>query len=69
MGTDDNIRNKAQDVSGRAKEKLGEATGNEDLRDEGQQDQGSAKAKDTIAGAKDKANEAINKIKGSMKRD
>ncbi|MYS82891.1 CsbD family protein [Embleya scabrispora] len=69
MGTDDNIRNKAQDVSGQAKEKLGEATGNEDLRDEGQQDQGSAKAKEAVAGAKDKANEAINKIKGSMKRD
>jgi uncharacterized protein YjbJ (UPF0337 family) len=69
MGTDDNIRNKARDVSGQAKEKLGEATDNEDLRDEGQQDQGSAKAKEAVAGAKDKANEAINKIKGSMKRD
>ncbi|MET7299532.1 CsbD family protein [Embleya sp. NPDC005575] len=69
MGIDDNIRNKAQDAGGKAKEKLGEATGNEDLRDEGQQDQGSAKAKEAAAGAKDKANEAINKIKGSMKRD
>ncbi|MFE3198265.1 CsbD family protein [Embleya sp. NPDC055664] len=69
MGIDDNIRNKAQDAAGQAKEKVGEATGNEDLRDEGQQDQGSAKAKQAVEGAKDKANEAINKIKGSLKRD
>ncbi|MFI6980244.1 CsbD family protein [Embleya sp. NPDC050154] len=69
MGIDDNIRNKAQDVGGQAKEKVGEATGNEDLRDEGQQDQGSAKAKEAVTSAKDKANEAINKIKGSLKRD
>ncbi|MEU0937899.1 MULTISPECIES: CsbD family protein [unclassified Embleya] len=69
MGIDDNIRNKARNAGGQAKEKLGEATGNEDLRDEGQQDQGEAKAKEAVAGAKDKANEAINKIKGSLKRD
>lgn len=68
MGTDD-IRNKAQNVAGKAKEKAGGATGNEKLRDEGQQDQGSAKAKDAVEGAKEKANEAINKVKGAFKRD
>jgi uncharacterized protein YjbJ (UPF0337 family) len=69
MGIDDNIRNKAQEVGGQAKEKVGDATDNEDLRDEGQRDQGSAKAKDAVDNAKEKANEAVNKIKGALKRD
>ncbi|MGC0418739.1 CsbD family protein [Embleya sp. AB8] len=69
MGIGDNIRNKAEDAGGKAKEKLGEATDDKDLRDEGRQQQGSAKAKEAVEGAKEKATEAINKIKGSLKRD
>jgi len=68
MGIDD-IRNKAQNATGQAKEKAGSATGNEDLRAEGQQDQGAAKGKEAMEGAKEKANEAINKVKGALKRD
>jgi uncharacterized protein YjbJ (UPF0337 family) len=69
MGIDDNIRNKAENATGQAKEKVGEATGNDDLRDEGQEQQGAAKAKEIANDAKNKATEAINKIKGSLKRD
>ncbi|WP_406288535.1 CsbD family protein [Embleya sp. NBC_00896] len=69
MGTDDNIRNKAEKATGRAKEKVGDVTGDEDLRAEGQEQQGAAKAREVADEAKDKATEAINKIKGASKRD
>jgi uncharacterized protein YjbJ (UPF0337 family) len=39
MSGTDKIRDKAQELSGEAKEKAGEATGNEQLQAEGQADQ------------------------------
>ena len=39
MGLDDKIGNKAEELSGAAKEKLGDATDNERLQAEGQNDQ------------------------------
>jgi uncharacterized protein YjbJ (UPF0337 family) len=50
MGTADKARNKVDKLTGQAKEKLGEATGNRRLRDEGRNDQ--AKAKVRSAGEK-----------------
>ncbi|MBC2681130.1 CsbD family protein [Corynebacterium anserum] len=54
MSTDE-LKNKAENLGGKAKEGLGEATGNDSLKDEGRADQ-------TKAGIKEKANEAKNKI-------
>jgi uncharacterized protein YjbJ (UPF0337 family) len=45
MGIDDKFENKAEEVGGQAKEKVGDATDNEDLQAEGQADQGKANLK------------------------
>jgi len=39
MGTDDKIENKTEELSGKAKETVGEASGDRDLQAEGQADQ------------------------------
>ncbi|WP_433283843.1 CsbD family protein [Pseudonocardia sp. CA-142604] len=39
MGTDDKINNKAEQLKGKAKEKVGHATGDEELEAEGHADQ------------------------------
>ncbi|MCU1663002.1 MAG: hypothetical protein QOI36_1690 [Pseudonocardiales bacterium] len=39
MGTDDKIDNKAEELKGKTKEKVGEATGDEELEAEGHTDQ------------------------------
>ncbi len=39
MGLDDKIKNKAQELTGKGKEKTGEVTGDKDLQAEGQADQ------------------------------
>ncbi|HJX79614.1 CsbD family protein [Glutamicibacter sp.] len=55
MGLGDKIKNKAQEVSGKAKENLGEATNNKDLQAEGIKDQTAAKAKQSVEQVKDAA--------------
>jgi len=45
MGAVDKAKNAAQDVVGKGKEAVGDATGNEDLKAQGQADQVQAKAK------------------------
>ncbi|WP_219414118.1 CsbD family protein [Pseudonocardia nigra] len=39
MGTDDKIDNKAEELKGKAKEKVGQATGDEEMEAEGHTDQ------------------------------
>ena len=39
MGTDDKIENKTEELGGKAKEAVGEASGDRDLQAEGQADQ------------------------------
>jgi uncharacterized protein YjbJ (UPF0337 family) len=39
MGTDDKVNNKAEQLKGKAKEKVGHATGDEELEAEGHADQ------------------------------
>jgi uncharacterized protein YjbJ (UPF0337 family) len=39
MGTDDKIENKTEELTGKAKESVGDATDNPDLEAEGQADQ------------------------------
>lgn len=53
MGTDDKIRNTAEDLGGKAKEAAGKATGNEKLEAEGHFDQAKAGAKQAGEDVKD----------------
>ncbi|GGJ96867.1 hypothetical protein GCM10010123_28570 [Pilimelia anulata] len=53
MSTGDKIENKAEELKGAAKEKLGSATGNRSLQAEGLAEQAAAKAKQLGEGAKD----------------
>lgn len=55
MGLGDKISNKAQETAGKAKEKLGDATDNEQLQAEGTEDQVEAKAKQAGEHLKDAA--------------
>lgn len=61
------IRNKAEDLGGKAKEAAGEATGDRSLENEGKADQTKAQAKEKLSDAgnavKDKANEALGKFR------
>lgn len=61
--------NKAEDVGGKFKEGLGEATGNESLADEGRADQAKADIKDAVSNAGEKVKDAANKVLGSFKKD
>ncbi|HTH05362.1 MAG TPA: CsbD family protein [Ilumatobacteraceae bacterium] len=45
MGMDDDIKHNAEDLKGKVKEKVGDATDNEKLQAEGVADQASAKMK------------------------
>jgi uncharacterized protein YjbJ (UPF0337 family) len=50
MGADDKTQNKVEEIRGGAKEKIGEATGDDALRHQGERDQ--SKANVTQAGEK-----------------
>ncbi|MDX1881221.1 CsbD family protein [Mycobacterium sp. SMC-18] len=66
MGIADDARNKVDDLKGRAKEAAGAAIGNDDLRAEGQADQGIAAAKQKIADAADKVKDGVEAIKDRL---
>ena len=61
----DKMKNKAEELSGKGKESVGDATGDQDLKAEGQADQGSAKLKQGAEQVKDKANEVAGKLTGN----
>ena len=61
--------NKAEDVGGKFKEGVGEATGNESLADEGRADQAKADIKDAVSNVGEKVKDAANKVLGSFKKD
>lgn len=65
MGVQDKFENKAEELKGRAKEAAGSATGDEDLKNEGQADQASSSVKKGAEKIKDKANELVDKITGN----
>ncbi|QFQ02024.1 CsbD-like protein [Corynebacterium urogenitale] len=60
----DQFKNKAEDLGGKAKEGLGDATDNDSLKDEGRADQTKAGVKEKLNDAKDKVADAANKILG-----
>lgn len=55
MGLGDKIRNKAQEASGQAKEKLGQATDDEKLQGAGEQEQRQSRASQAGENVKDAA--------------
>ncbi len=73
MGTQDKISNQAQDLGGRAKEELGEMTGDRDMSREGRADQAKAAVKDVGESMKDAAEkvgetakDAAHKVKNAV---
>ncbi len=65
MGTQDKASNKAQDIKGKIKEKVGKATGDEHLEDEGKSDQ----AESAIKGVGEQIKDAASKIKHAVTDD
>ena len=53
----------ADKASGRIKQAVGDLTDNDELKNEGKSDEAAGKAKDFVGGVKDKADDAIDKIK------
>ncbi|WP_462420899.1 CsbD family protein [Salinicoccus sp. Marseille-QA3877] len=53
---------KNEQAKGNLKETIGNVTGDKDLESEGKKDKKSGKAKEFVEGAKDKANETIDKF-------
>jgi uncharacterized protein YjbJ (UPF0337 family) len=63
VSTENKISNKADDLGGKAKEKIGGLTGDQDLRDEGRADQAKAAVKDAGEKVKDAAGDIGGKLK------
>jgi len=53
MSTEDKIKNKIEDLGGKAKEAVGKATGDNDTRNEGRADQAKSGLKDAGEKVKD----------------
>lgn len=66
MGLGDKITNKAQEVIGKAKEGIGDLTGNEELEAEGQADQAAAKTKQAGEHVKDAAGDVVDGVKDTF---
>ena len=64
MGIDDKISNKTEDLAGKAKEAVGDATGDDELKNEGKGDQLSAALKDGVESVKDAAENIKDKLTG-----
>ena len=63
------LENKKDDLAGKAKEAFGEATGNEDVANEGKADQVASEAKDKLSDAADNIKDKANDIIGGLKKD
>ena len=64
VGVGDKAKHATEDLKGKAKEAAGKATDNDDLRAEGQADQGEAHAKQAADKAKDTVSNAGQQAKG-----
>lgn len=63
MGILDKVKDKAEQLIGEAKEKIGQMTGNESLENAGKRDQVSGKIKETGHDLQDKAAGAVDDVK------
>ena len=66
MGIDDKIRNATQDIVGKAKEGIGDATDNERLEAEGRADQAEATVNKGVEDLKDGVKSAADKVKAAV---
>ncbi|GAB3132719.1 CsbD family protein [Tsukamurella serpentis] len=66
MGFTDDAKNKAQDLTGRAKEAAGSALNDDELRTEGRADQAEASIKDKITDAADRVKEGVDDLKDKL---
>ena len=66
MSLDDKIKNSTKDIAGKAKEGLGDVTGDEQLKTEGKVNQ-AASAQDALSDAKDAAAEKAGKVADKAK--
>jgi uncharacterized protein YjbJ (UPF0337 family) len=69
MGTFDKMKDKAEQIIGKGKEKVGQETGNPDLEDAGKRDQLKGEAKETGHDLRDKAAGAVKDAKDSLTDD
>jgi uncharacterized protein YjbJ (UPF0337 family) len=60
------MENKDQ-VKGKAKQAVGDLTGNEDLKKEGKADERAGKVKEFLGDVKDKAEDQVDKVKDKVK--
>ncbi|TYB83765.1 CsbD family protein [Oceaniovalibus sp. ACAM 378] len=54
MANEDQAEGKAKDIGGKVKEEVGDATGNDDMKRDGQKDQVEGKVQKGVGDAKDK---------------
>ena len=62
------MNSNTDDLKGRAKEAIGDLTDNKDLKNEGKADRASGKAKEFVEDVKEKAEDAIDKVKEQLHR-
>lgn len=67
MSTSDKMKNKAEDSIGKIKEKVGDATDNESMENEGRSDQAKAAGKQAGEHVKDAARDAKDSVKDTFK--
>ncbi|MBF6210202.1 CsbD family protein [Nocardia puris] len=68
MSFSDKVGNKVDDLGGKAKEAAGNATGDEDLRNEGKADQATSAIKGAVEDVKDAVGDAVDKVKKTFDR-
>lgn len=61
----DRAEGKLDELIGRGKSAVGDASGDQRLRDEGDADQAEGQAKQGLAGLKDKVDDAVKKVTGN----
>ncbi|MDL9937726.1 CsbD family protein [Gordonia sp. ABSL1-1] len=66
MGISDDAKNKADELKGRGKEAVGDLTDDQDLKDEGQGEQGVAKGKQKISEAADAVKGKVDDVKDKL---
>ena len=59
----DEIKGKAEQIKGAAKEKIGQVTGDEELEAEGTVDRATGKVREKVGEAKDKVKRAVDELK------
>jgi uncharacterized protein YjbJ (UPF0337 family) len=68
-GTDDKMRGKFDEATGKAKQAIGDMTDNDKMRDEGRADEAKGKGKQALGNVKNAADDAKDAISDAIDRD